>query len=125
MFAEAEAKDKMLEKVSLVKVSEADLEAILKAEKKGMSEWFFRDDYIYLVKKDGTPANFKGLKNDKNKDVDAPYIVCTLHTKDAWDAYQATTNPTEPVDPNAPADPNAPTDAVVPPVTDPESGAVG
>ena len=122
LFAAAEAKDKMIEKVSLVKITEEELEAILKAEKKGMSEWFLRDDYIYLVKKDGKDGVFKGLKNDKNKDVVAPYIVCPIHTEEAWLAYQASQTPTEP---DVPVDPNAPTDTTTPPTAEPDNGAVG
>lgn len=122
LFAAAQAKTEMLEAISLVKMTQADIDAILKAETKDMSPWFVRDDYIYLVNADGTDAVFKGLKNDKNQDVVAPYIVCPVHTQEAWDAYLAATAPTEP---DVPVDPNAPTDPVVPPVADPDSGAVG
>ncbi len=122
LFAAAEAKNEMLKEVSLVKLTQADVDAIVKAEKKGMNAFFVRNDYIYLINPDGTDASFKGLKNDMNKDVEAPYIVCPVHTQEAWEAYQAATNPTEP---SVPVDPNAPSDPTVPAVPDPESGAVG
>ena len=122
LFAAAEAKDQMLVGASLVKLLQTDMEAILKAEKKGMSDYFLRNDYIYLINPDGTDAQFHGLKNDTNMGVSAPYIVCPVHTKEAWDAYQASITPT---DPSIPEDPNTPMDSLTTPQPDPETGAVG
>ena len=56
------------------------------------------DRFIYLVNADGDPVNsYKGIDGDMNKNVSAPYIVCTEHTKADWDAYlQAHPNYEEP-----------------------------
>ena len=50
---------------------------------------YVRDDYIWLIDGSGNNASFKGFYNNSNRNVDAPYQVCTKHTKDAWDKYQA------------------------------------
>jgi hypothetical protein len=48
---------------------------------------YLEDGYIYYVDSHGNPINFKGMKGDANVGVNAPCLVCTVHTKAAWDAY--------------------------------------
>ncbi len=73
----------------LTKMTQREIDDIMKAKKYGLNENFFRDDYIYLIKNDGTDGSFKGLNGNINKFVDAPYQACTVHTKEAWNAYAA------------------------------------
>ena len=111
-FAEVDPSIK-LETTGLLKMTQDEIDEIMKAKRYGLYEPFFRDDYIYLVDKNGKDASFKGLNNNINKDVDAPYLVCPVHTQKAWEEYQAqqATEPSEPVDPNAPTDPTVSTPA--------------
>ena len=101
-FAEVDETVKVEER-ALVKMTQKQIDEMLKAKNYNLRKWFLEDNYIYLVNNNGTDAKFKGIKNDKNKDIDAPYIVCTVHTKEAWEAYEAAhapePEPTEPVDP--------------------------
>lgn len=83
-FAELEQAE--VEKRALVKMTQEEIDELLKARGYGLGEQYVRDDYIYLVNSNGTDANFHGLSGNVNVGVNAPYIVCTEHTKAAWDA---------------------------------------
>ena len=88
-----------VEQRALVKMTEEEFEELVKAKTQGLLQDYLRDDYIYLTKKDGKDASFKGINGDVNAKVDAPYLVCPDHTKEAWEAYQASIVPeTEPTE---------------------------
>lgn len=92
----AEAGQIELEEKSLVKMTQAQIDEIVKAAKVEPQSKFIADNYIYLINADGSDANFKGIRKNANKDVNAPYIVCTEHTQASWEAYQAAQQPTQP-----------------------------
>jgi len=100
----------------LVKLSPEEVQDILNAENYNLWDEFLLDNYIYLLNANGGDGVFKGLHNDANQNVDAPYIVCPVHTKEAWELYQAAHPP---VQPSEPIQPDTPTDPVVP---DPTAG---
>ena len=87
LFAEVDATVK-LDKKALVKMTQKELEQLLRAERYGLNEQYLLDEYVYLVDADGNDQNFKGFHNDANSGVNAPYIVCPTHTKQAWEKYQ-------------------------------------
>ncbi len=87
-FAEVDSKVK-IEKRSLLKMTKTEMNNILVAASYGLSSSnYVRNDYIYLIDGSGNDASFKGFYNNINKNVDAPYEVCTAHTKEAWEKYQ-------------------------------------
>ena len=108
-FAEVDENVK-LEMRGLAKMTQEEIDEIMKAKRYGLNENFFRDDYIYLVTKNGEDAGFKGLNNNINKEVIAPYLVCPVHTQKAWEEYEAqqATDPSEPTEPGAPSEPAKP-----------------
>ncbi len=113
-----------IEKKSLVKMTQKEINELLKAESYKLLKDYLRNDYVYFINEDGTDGVFKGVKNDLKQEVEAPYMVCPVHNQEAWEKYEAEnatdpTDPTGPVDPTAPTDPNAPTDPSVP--TPPEN----
>ena len=124
-----------IEKKTLVKLTVQELEELRKAKNNGLQPEYLRDDYIYLVDKDGKDAVFKGIDGTANPNVNAPYLVCPVHTKEAWEAYQKSleekedpedpTEPGDPTDPTDPTEPGDPTDPTDP--TDPgeDDGGVG
>lgn len=104
----------VVEKRALVKMTLEEIEEIRKAEKFGLHNEFKEDGYIYFIQDNGADAIFKGLHGDKNEHVDAPYVVCPVHTKEVWENYIANkepeppvTEPTEPTAPTAPTEPQA------------------
>lgn len=112
-----------IEKKSLVVMTPEDIEELRKAAKVGLLAQYKTDNYIYLLNENGTPGVFTGLnwkqdtQQNVNEGVKAPYVVCPVHTQEAWEAYEASKAPTT-TDP-VPTDP-APTDSVTPPDNTPE-----
>ncbi|MBO5953952.1 MAG: transglycosylase domain-containing protein [Oscillospiraceae bacterium] len=68
---------------SLVKLTQAETDELLKAEKFGLEARYLQDSYVYLVDKKGAGIAFKGFHNDKNVGINAPYVVCTVHGQPA------------------------------------------
>lgn len=101
-FAEAGA-DVTLTSKGLVKLTQDEINEILMAGKYNLNDYFLCDDYIYLVDGEGNDVAFHGLYNTINNGIEAPYKVCTVHTKAAWEAYQQQ-NPAQPTDPTEPGE---------------------
>ena len=112
LFAEAQTPEgteqKLIVEKSLVKLTQAQIDEIIKAKKNNLWPEFHGDNYIYLIKKDGTDGVFKGMNNNQNAKVEAPYLVCSVHTKEAWEAYLESQVPEEPEVPENPEDPANP-----------------
>ena len=104
--AESSGVKAKIEKRSLVKMTQEEVEALKKAKQGGLQPDYLRDDFIFLINKNGTNGNFKGLNGDANKDVVAPYLVCSAHNQKAWEAYQKSVAPEE-TDPAEPDDSGA------------------
>ena len=87
--------DNEIVKKSLVRMTQEKFEEYLKAETTTLD-----DSYIYLVDEDGKPVNFTGVDGDLNQGEGVtPYKVCTIHTKELWEATQTPTEPSEPTEP--------------------------
>ena len=125
-FAEVDETVK-IGKVGLLKVTQEQVDEIYKAAKYGLDSNFVRNDYVYLVDKVGNDLPFKGIKDECNQDVEAPYLVCPVHTQKAWEEYQQTVppvvDPSNPTDPANPMDPGTPSDPANP--VDPNAPAAG
>lgn len=117
-FAEVDETVK-IEKKSLVKLTQAEMTDIIKAEDYRLYKEILQDDYVYLTTNDGKDGIFKGFHNNVNNGVVAPYLVCPVHTEEAWEAYEKQNAP-DPTEPSAPIDPNEGT--VVPPANTPDPG---
>ena len=102
-----------LESKALVKMTQSQLDTLLKAKGKGISTDYLRNDYIYLVDQKGNAIPFYGLDGQLNKGLKLPYEVCRVHTRQSWEDY-TTPPPTEPPTTEPPTDP--PTE---PPTTEP------
>ena len=104
--------DVKIEERGLLKLTQAEIDELLKAKPENLQSEYLNDDYIYLINKNGTPGDFTGLNDNINKDkngksLGVPYKVCPLHTKEAFEKLQETTKPS--VDPSAPTVPDATT----------------
>ncbi len=105
-FAKVDTKVKV-EKKSLVKLTRDEMEEIMKAASYNLDKTYYRDDYVYLINKDGSDGIYHGFSNKVNENVTAPYKVCPEHTKEAWEKYQAENTP-EPSEPDVPQIPDVP-----------------
>ena len=81
-----------LETKALLKLTQSQINTLLKVKGKGLDANYLRNDYIYLVDKNGADAAFFGLNGDINKGLKLPYQVCRVHTRHSWEDY--TTPPT-------------------------------
>ena len=77
-----------IESVSLVKLTESEIEDIRLAGKNGLNSKYLDDRYVYYVSSSGKDLDWHGFNGKANKDVDAPYIVCPAHTKQTWKEYE-------------------------------------
>ena len=91
---------------ALLKLTPAKVEQINSAYKHGLNGDFRDNRYVYYVSEDGSPLNWHGFNGKANEGINAPYLVCPVHTAQAWadyEASQATEPPTEAPDPVVPA----------------------
>ncbi len=86
-FAEVDPAVK-IEKKSLVKMTQSVMDSINRAARYNLEAPYRMNEYVYLVSGDGKDASFKGFGYDINQNVEAPYLVCTTHTQQAWESYQ-------------------------------------
>ncbi len=84
----AQATGLPLEKKSLVKMTQEEVDAIVMAGTTGLVAEHLREDLIYLVTKDKIAADFHGFNMDKNIGISLPYLSCPVHTEATWNAYQ-------------------------------------
>lgn len=68
-----------VEKRALVKMTQLQVDDIFKASTSGLWKSHSAENYIYLVDKQGNDLPFKGFEQDKNPDVEMPYLVCDKH----------------------------------------------
>ena len=106
-FAEVDPEVSISSK-GLLRVTQSELSSML-APGGYMPTEFRENNYIYLIGSGGADAVFHGINGDLNQWRDAPYMICPVHTKVAWEEYeaaQATEPPTEPpVEPPVVIDP--------------------
>ncbi len=111
LFAGVDENVKM-EKKALLKINQDDYNELVKAKNYGLHAEYTMDNYVYMVTKDGKDAAFHGFGGDVNLNTSIPYVVCSVHTKAAWDKYQeelaAATQPSEPEETQPGADQEKP-----------------
>ena len=90
-----------------MKMTQAELDEIAKVKPYNLLDIYEQNEFVYLVNENGSDGVFKGIYGDLNQDVDAPYIVCPVHTKEAWEKYQQSQKPTEPTEPTSPSNPGS------------------
>ena len=69
---------------SLVKLTEAEVREIKSARNYGLYDIYYQDGYVYYL--DGSWHGFNG---NLQPDSDEPYLVCPVHTKEAWEKFEA------------------------------------
>lgn len=94
MFAEVD-ETVTIEQRSLVKLTQTEVDEIFKAGQHGLVAEYLGNEYVYLVKEDGSDAVFRGINGKLVQEEKAPYLVCSEHTQQAWEQYQSSL-PTEP-----------------------------
>ena len=91
-----------LRKEGLVKMTQSEINRILRAAPYRLISDYTRNDYVYYINANGTDGVFKGFYNNLKQSVDAPYVVCKVHTQKAWQQYEAQHPTTPPATPAIP-----------------------
>jgi len=66
-------------KRGLVKMTQSEIDEILKASPYNLIKDYTRDDYVYYVNSDGSDGWFRGIRNNLSQSIRAPYKVCPKH----------------------------------------------
>ena len=108
-FAEVDSSVTFSEK-ALLKMTSSDINTINAYRGVGLKSMFFQDNYVYFIGSDGKDGVWRGFSGNANKNVQAPYVVCTVHTKESWERYQQEHQPEEetPPQPGTPSTPSTP-----------------
>ena len=65
---------------ALVKMTREEVQAIKDALRVGLNDAYSMNGYVYLVNDDGSDGAWHGFYGNINDGVDAPYVVCQVHT---------------------------------------------
>ena len=65
---------------SLVLMDRDEVDEIRSARSVGLYEIHYFDGYVYFLDRSGSPGSWHGFDGYANEGVDAPYILCPLHT---------------------------------------------
>ena len=87
--------DANIKTLSLVKMTDSEIAEIKAAAAHGLNTGYLVDDYVYYVDRNGDPLNWHGFNNNVNDGIDAPYLVCPVHSKEAWEEYEESQRPDE------------------------------
>ncbi len=85
-FAEADGSATFSD-VGLLKLTSGELSNILSPGGYMNSE-MRQNNYIYLIGSGGADATFNGIGGGLTQWKSAPYVICPVHTPDAWAAYE-------------------------------------
>ncbi len=66
-------------KHGLVKMTQSEINAIIRASSYNLMRDYTRDDYVYYVNADGSDGWFRGIRNNLSQSVRAPYKICPKH----------------------------------------------
>ena len=79
----AEVTDVEIVERALVKMSKSEIEEIKKAGDAGLSSAYLDGSYVYY--EDG---DWHGFSGNANKNAEAPYLICSEHSQESWEAYE-------------------------------------
>ena len=82
-FGQEEGQEVKIEQKSLLKLTPQEVEELKRAINVGLYEHHSMDNHVWL-----TEGNWFGFRGTVNKDVQEPYLVCPLHTEEAWKKYE-------------------------------------
>ena len=73
---------------ALLKMTPSEVQTIKDALNNGLKGAFGDDRYVYYVSAEGGNLNWHGFNGTSNLGVNAPYVICSTHTQESWEAYQ-------------------------------------
>ncbi len=87
-FAEVDSTVVMTE-TALVKMTADEIAKIVEAKRASndLLSQFYDDRYVFFVNNEGKAVDWKGFGGKANAGISAPYVVCPVHTKEAWEMH--------------------------------------
>ena len=83
--AEGEAE---IDSRALLKMTPSEVQVVRDALNNGLKGAFGDDRYVYYISEDGGNLNWHGFNGTSNLGVNAPYVICPIHTESSWEEYQ-------------------------------------
>ena len=87
LFGEEEDFTVKIEERSLVRLNQAEVDEIKAATRVGLYPMYSMDNYVWFVNGNAN-GEWHGFYGNANKDIKAPYLLCPVHTEEAWKEYQ-------------------------------------
>ena len=84
--------------MALVKLTSGEVSQIRTAGKYGLGSDYRDNRYVYYISESGGDMNWHGFDGNANSGVSAPYVVCSKHNSETWNAYLASLVPETPTD---------------------------
>ena len=85
----ADVEDVSIVSRALLKMTPSEVQVIKSALTAGLRSAFGDDRYVYYISEGGDPLDWHGFGGDANRGISAPYVICPVHTWEAWEAYLA------------------------------------
>ena len=70
-----------------MRLNPGEVDEIKSAIRVGLYPMYALDNYVWLVN-NGKDGEWHGFYGNVNKDIKAPYLLCPVHTEEAWEKYQ-------------------------------------
>ena len=83
----AAVKDVNIDSRALLKMTPSQVQVIEGAMSSGLKSAFDDNRYVYYVSEAGVPLDWHGFDGKANKNISAPYVICTKHTEKTWNDY--------------------------------------
>jgi len=77
---------------SLVKLTPDEVRMLKDADNAGLVDTYTSDGYVYYVDENGEGLAWHGFYGNTNDEGSAPYMLCPVHTADAWADYDDETD---------------------------------
>jgi penicillin-binding protein 1A len=85
----ASVEDVSIDARSLLKLTPGEIQTIKSALTAGLRSAFGDSCYVYYISEGGDPLDWHGFDGDANYGISAPYVICPVHTQEAWEEYLA------------------------------------
>jgi hypothetical protein len=85
----ASVEDVSIDARSLLKLTPGEIQTIKSALTAGLRSAFGDSCYVYYISESGDPLDWHGFDGDANYGISAPYVICPVHTQEAWEEYLA------------------------------------
>ena len=72
---------------ALLKMTPSEVQVIRDALSAGLKSAHGDDRYVYYISENGSALDWHGFSGNANSGLSAPYVICSEHTAESWDAY--------------------------------------